>query len=162
MRIARQSSFPGSQRRSCARTGAAAARRRRTRGNARRNRRRGIQRTVRGSAVASAVPEASAGRAYISHRVLLAFSTTRAAAAGGREAKQPGRWAILCPRHNLQRVNHTALPTLSVTTITPSVRGPCTPRIRVISMSAVAEGPEIVVTRAGWRAARRRIASGTV
>ncbi len=48
------------------------------------------------------------------------------------------------------------------TTITSSVRGPCTPRMRVISMSAVAEGPEIVVTSAGASAAMLLIASGTV
>jgi len=46
--------------------------------------------------------------------------------------------------------------------MTSSVRGPCTPRIRVISMSAVADGPEIVVTSVAPAAASPRIASGTV
>src|SRR5262249_29212314 len=48
------------------------------------------------------------------------------------------------------------------TRITSSVRGPWTPLMRVISMSAVADGPEIVVATDGLSARSRRIASGTV
>ena len=48
------------------------------------------------------------------------------------------------------------------TSTTSSVRGPCTPRIRVISISAVADGPEIVVTSAGPGCRHARKPSGTV
>ena len=44
--------------------------------------------------------------------------------------------------------------------MTSNVRGPCTPRTRIISMSAVADGPEIVVMSAGFSEASRRNASG--
>ena len=48
------------------------------------------------------------------------------------------------------------------TRMTSRVRGPWTPLMRIISMSEVAEGPEIVVSGAGRRAAMRRMPSGTV
>ena len=51
---------------------------------------------------------------------------------------------------------------IQLTSTTSSVRGPWTPRIRVISISAVAEGPEMVVSSAGLHSATPRSASGTV
>src|SRR6185437_14544955 len=51
---------------------------------------------------------------------------------------------------------------LQVTRITSKVRGPWTPLIRVISISDVAEGPEIVVMGSVEKEAIWRMLSGTV
>lgn len=74
----------------------------------------------------------------------------------GEGRMPPGRSCILLPRFQPPGT------TQDLTRITSSVRGPCTPLMRVISMSEVAEGPEIVVNGAVPKVASWRIPSGTV